>query len=270
MDGSKLPAKGRSAAARSPRPPSPEPLARGGVADPYGPIKTRRISEEIGDRIRQQIAARTLRPGDRLPTERELADMFAVSRMAVREGMRNLETAGLITLRKGRHGGALISDASAKLVTQSIRDMIDLGRASLPMLMEARQHVMDVVVRLACARARPGDLEKLESSLAAMEALTRAGRFEERTLAAIGFHRTLAEATGNHILGAIVEGLSEVMRRFVALAGPRPHDPVIGMLRQLVGQIRDRDADAATETMGRYLQGLQKHLIRTKAARRQA
>ena len=235
-------------------------------APAFGPIRQPRISETIGDRVRQQIAAGELAAGDRLPTERELAEMFAVSRMAVREGLRNLEVAGLITLRKGRHGGAFVSDGSARLVTQSIRDMIDLGRASLPMLTEARRHVMDSVVRLACERATAADFEAMEANLAITEALSAEGRFAERTYTAIEFNRLLAEATGNHILCAIVAGLSEVLRQFVELAGRQPHDPVLDTRRTLIRQLRARDPDAATATMAGYLDGLETHLMRTLPA----
>jgi DNA-binding GntR family transcriptional regulator len=144
----------RSAMGRQSRSRNAETTVSAEAVTPFGPITTRRISEEIGARIRQQIAAGTLPPGARLPTERELSEQFAVSRMAVREGMRNLEVAGLIILKKGRHGGAFVNESSAKLVTQQIRDMIDLGRASLPMLMEARLMVMDMVVRLAAKGPR--------------------------------------------------------------------------------------------------------------------
>jgi DNA-binding FadR family transcriptional regulator len=141
----------------------------------FGPIRLPRISDAIGERVRQQ------RSGDRLPTGRERARMFTVSRMAVREGLRNLELSGLIVLRKGRHDGAFVSDDSAELVTQSIRDMIDLGRASLPVLTEARRHIMDSVVRLACQRAAP-QLAALEANLLATKALTEQGRFRLRPL----------------------------------------------------------------------------------------
>jgi DNA-binding FadR family transcriptional regulator len=233
-----------------------------GNGEAFGPITTRRISEEIGARIRQQIAAGTLQPGTRLPTERELAEQFAVSRMAVREGMRNLEAAGLIVLKKGKYGGAFVNESSAKLVTQQIRDMLDLGRASLPMLMEARLKVMDMVVRLACERATAADFDALESNLEKTEMLTEAGRFEERTFTAIEFNKLLADATRNYILSAIVEGLSEVLRHFIVLSGPRPYDAVVQTRRKLIGQIRDRDADGASATMREYLEEIHQYLIR--------
>lgn len=234
----------------------------------FDPIRLPRISETIGARVREQIAAGQLKPGDRLPTERELAEQFAVSRMAVREGLRTLEGSGLLVLRKGRHGGAFVSDDSAKPVTQSIRDMLQLGRATLPMLTEARRHIMDSVVRLACERATEADFAALEANLTTTEALTAEGRFAERTWTAIEFNQLLAEATGNHILCAIVGALSEVLRQFVERAGRRPHDPVLATRRTLIGQLRARDAAGAAATMSAYLAGLEQHLALTISAKR--
>ncbi len=254
----------RPAPAARLRPAAPHPKPSTAA---FAPIRLPRISETIGERVRQQIASGDLRPGDRLPTERDLAAMLAVSRMAVREGLRNLEVSGLIVLRKGRHGGAFVSDDSAKLVTQSIRDMIDLGRASLPMLTETRRHVMAAVVRLACQRAGTAHFAALEANLATTRALTAEGRFAERTWTAIEFNRLLAEATGNHILCAIVAALSEVLRQFVELAGRQPHDRVLETRRQLIDQLKAGDADAAAATMSHYLDGLEQHLMRTLPSR---
>lgn len=210
--------------------------------------------------MRLQIANGDLKSGDRLPSERELAGFFSVSRMAVREGMRNLEIAGLIVMRKGRNGGAFVSDNSVKLLTQSFNDMIDLGRASLDMLMEVRLHVMDAVVRLACDRATDVDFVALEENIDLTQQLTAAGKFEERTFTAIQFNGLLAQATGNIIFQAIVESLSVILRRSVALAGVRMHDPVIESRRKLLDQLRKRKKADAMATMRTYLEGLHGHL----------
>jgi len=232
------------------------------VVEPFGPITTRRISEEISARIREQISSGAYPPGSRLPTERELSEQFAVSRMAVREGMRTLEVAGLILMKKGRHGGAFVNESSSKLVTQQVRDMIDLGRATLPMLMEARLMIMDMVVRLACERATAADFRILEDNLEKTETLTLAGHIEERSLVAIEFNKLLADATRNPILSALVEGLSEVLRHVIIAAGPRPIDHVVPTRRKLLERLRARDQDGAASVMAQYLRETHSFLLR--------
>src|SRR6476619_4824745 len=71
------------------------------AAPTFEPIRTRRAFEEICDRIRAQIAAGKLRPGDKLPPERELALQLGVGRNALREALRSLEIAGIVRLQKG-------------------------------------------------------------------------------------------------------------------------------------------------------------------------
>jgi DNA-binding FadR family transcriptional regulator len=182
--------------------------------------------------------------------------------MAVREGMRTLESAGLIMMKKGRHGGAFVSETSAKLVSQQIRDMLELGRATLPMLMEARLMMMDVVVRLACQRATAADFRAMEANLEKTVVLTEAGRFVDRTFTAIEFNKILADCTRNDIIGALVEGLSEVLRHFIVLAGPRPFESVVDMRRKLIDQMRARDAEGAAETMRRALEQITTYLVK--------
>ena len=75
------------------------------VLPPFGPVRTRRVFEDICDQIRGQVLGGILRPGDKLPAERELAEQFGVSRTAVREALRSLEIAGVVKLQKGVKGG---------------------------------------------------------------------------------------------------------------------------------------------------------------------
>ena len=240
-----------------------------GPASPpsFKPVRSRRIFEEICASVRQQLITGEIKPGDRLPAERDLAEQFAVSRTAVREAMRALEIAGIVVLRNGRHGGAFITEAGAGQVTRSFQDMLDFGRVSLAKLLEARLLVMDVVVRAACARMTAGDVAKLESNVADTVALTEAGAHEERTLKAVEFSTLLADATGNPVLSAVLEAMASVIRGFVVIAGPPPHDPLVESRRRLIGQLANGDVEAACATMRAYLTDLNEHLLRTERER---
>ncbi|HEY0184057.1 MAG TPA: FCD domain-containing protein [Rhodopila sp.] len=226
-----------------------------------GPTRTRRVFEEICERIRNQLISGQLKPGDRLPSERELADIYAVSRTAVHEALIIMEIVGLLKLKKGRNGGAYISDHSPGLFARSFRDMLDFKHASLGMLLEARAIIQVAVVQTACARATGDDFDRLQRNIDETEALTRAGRFEERTFKAIEFNGILAQATHNTVLATVVEAMSSVLRVFIASAGPQPHDPVIGFRRELLDRMRAHDDEAATTCMAAYFESLNKHLL---------
>ncbi len=243
--------------------PSTGPLA----AKTFQPIKTRRIFEEICDSIREKLVSGELKAGDRLPSERELSDMFHVSRTALREAIRSLEIVGIVELRKGSKGGAFVTRSGASQVTRTFRDMLDFGSVSLATLLEARLLVMDAVVRSACERATAADIAKLKTNIAETIELTRQHRYEERTLKAVEFSTILADSTGNQVMSAILEAMASVIRGFVVLAGPPAHDPIIPSRRRLIDQIAAHDADGASETMRSYLVALNEHLLNTQKAR---
>src|SRR5215469_9109372 len=130
----------------------------------FRPIHTRRAFEEICERIREQLALGVLKPGDKLPPERDLAQQLGVSRNVLREALRSLEMAGVLRLLKGVKGGAFVQKGDTGRMNDVMRDMLSLGTISVRELSEARIHVLDLVVRLACANARPADLDALEAN----------------------------------------------------------------------------------------------------------
>lgn len=250
--------------------PAPRQALAAGAARPFGPIRTRRIFEEICDSVRDKLILGEFKPGDRLPSERDLSEMFAVSRTAVREALRSLEIAGIVDLRKGSKGGAFITGNGVDRVTRTFRDMLDFGRVSLAALLEARLLVMDVVVRTACDRATAEDIAALRTNVADTIALTKAGLYEERTLKAVEFSTVLANSTGNAVMSAILEAMASVIRVFIVVAGPPPHDPVVKSRLRLIEQIEARDADGASQTMRTYLVSLNEHLLAAERTGRAA
>lgn len=235
--------------------------------DQAGPIRTRRVFEEICERIRNQLISGELKPGDRLPPERELAELYVVSRTALREALLILEIIGLLELRKGRSGGAFITERGAGLFTRSFRDLLDFGQASLAMLLDARAVIQIAVVQVACAVGTEADFDRLQQNIDETQALTDQGRFVQRTFKAMEFNNILGQATGNAVLATVVEAMGSVLRDFIASAGPQPHDPVIAARRELLARLRARDPDGAARSLRRYFEGLRAHLLDGKAKR---
>jgi len=236
-------------------------------------IRPRRAFEEICERIRDQLSAGGLKPGDKLPPERELAVQLGVGRNAVREAMRSLEFAGIVELRKGTKGGAFIRQGDPGSMTQVLQDLIHLGSISLDELTEARLHMLEVVVRLACERATVADLDALAANIDRTEAVSATGDAFARLECSREFYRLLVAATQNQALCVLVESLTEVLMKYLRAsvsAGLRMHPDLVDVRRRFLSLLAARDADMAAREMRSHLQGVHRLLTGADANTRRA
>ena len=236
----------------------------------FAPITPQRAFEEIAAQIRTLVAQGKLKPGDRLPPERDLASRFAVSRNTLREALRALELAGMIELRKGATGGAFVLPGSSGVIVNGLRDLYHLGTITPQHLTEARIWLSEVVVRVACERATEADLLALEANVAAAARAHNAGNFAERAALHREFHTILATITRNPIVQITMEGVSEVMAQFIKRIGPSENPFTLPSRRRLLKHLRARDADAAVLEMTRFLQRLQTKYLDLWTARKVA
>jgi DNA-binding FadR family transcriptional regulator len=213
-------------------------------------VKTRRVFEEICEQIRQRLASGALKPGDKLPAERELALEFKVSRPAVREALRTLEISGIVSLLKGVKGGAFIRDGNPALLTQSLQDLMFLGQVSLRSLAEARVLINGVVIGLACERATEEDFQAIEDNIDFIESSDDVGH---RADAGVLFFRLIARATRNEVLMMLVDSLSDIIRYVIDKTGRKARPELVAVRRQILKAMRARDAAAATKAMNQYL-----------------
>ena len=100
-------------------------------------IHSGRISHLIEEQIKQLIFDNHCQVNDKLPAERELAEIFQASRTSVREALRSLEKAGFLTIRKGNKGGAFVSKIDPRLVVDSLNNMIRVGQVSHEEILQA-------------------------------------------------------------------------------------------------------------------------------------
>jgi GntR family transcriptional repressor for pyruvate dehydrogenase complex len=229
----------------------------------FRPIHTRRAFEEICERIREQLALGVLKPGDKLPPERDLAQQLGVSRNVLREALRTLEMAGVLRLQKGVKGGAFIQEGDTSRMNDVMRDMLSLGTISVRELSEARIHVLDLVVRLACANARQPDFEALEANIERTELATSEGRMLDRVECSREFYKLLAMATRNKVIAMIVDSVTEIHMRFVyaKVASSGAATPRLAeKRRQFLSALRARDVLAAARLMRIHLESVQRML----------
>lgn len=218
----------------------------------FDTVRSARLFEEICDQIRGQLSQGKIRPGDKLPPERLLATQFGVGRSAVREALRALEVSGLIELRKGVKGGAFLLEESAPL-TQSMEDMIDLGRVSMHDFTEARILITEVVTRLACERGKKKDFDAIEKDIARLEAAIERGEGRSDTTYITNFYDLLAAATGNQMLRLLTHGIANLLARLIDAKQPPPMKDLGERRRGILKALRARDADKAAKLLTEHL-----------------
>lgn len=221
-----------------------------------------RVFEDFCDHIRTRLARGELRPGDKLPSERDLAEAHGISRAAVREALRNLERGGVIELRRGIKGGTYVRQASPSLVTQSLNDMLSVGGVSIASLTESRAIVQDAVVRLACERGTESDFDRLDESIMLTAQLTREGRTEERRVQLLEFYRLLGCATHNEVMVMLVQALTDIVLQLLANHDAPPRAGAPRAHRQIVQALRERDADRAAGLMADHLNKLHSYFAK--------
>ncbi|MEZ5658453.1 MAG: FadR/GntR family transcriptional regulator [Burkholderiaceae bacterium] len=232
----------------------------------FTPISAARAVDEIAAQVRQMIASGKLRPGSRLPSERDLSASLQVSRNTLREALRTLEHAGLIEMRKGVSGGAFVRTGNASTIITGLTDLYHLGAVSPQQLTDARVWLTETVVRVACERATDEELDQLDANVEQAAQASEAGRFDDRQRLNRAFHVILARSTRNPIIAITMESVMEVLGLFIEKIGPSENAFTIPSRRRFMKHLRNRDAEAASAEMSKHLRRLNtEYLARWKA-----
>lgn len=170
-------------------------------------IKYHRVYEDVIEQIKNLILEGNLSPGDVLPTERELAQSFGISRGTLREAFRILEREGLIEVKPG--GGRYLSKALDVAEDRS-RIMDNIERATIIELLEARELFETGIVELAAKRATEEDIAEIE---AAFEKWGEIDLEEDRSEPDQAFHLSIAKATHNVVLINMIELHMDLLQR---------------------------------------------------------
>jgi GntR family transcriptional regulator, transcriptional repressor for pyruvate dehydrogenase complex len=220
----------------------------------YTPIQSVRVFEQVAEQIEKRILDGELRSGDRLPTERHLAEQFHVSRTAVREAMKILAQKGLVDMRPGR--GTIVIDGANAAMQDSIDLVMKLRLGEVGgsnNLVEVREILEIEIAALAAARATEKEIAAMREAVKIMdESLDDADAF---IAADNHFHEALAQATQNTLIfilvNSIVNLLSEQRKQIFDVEGG-PQRGQIHHKRVLESVIR-RDPQAARDAMRSHL-----------------
>jgi GntR family transcriptional regulator, transcriptional repressor for pyruvate dehydrogenase complex len=204
-----------------------------------------RVFETVRVSILDTIRSGGLLPGDRLESERALADRHSVSRSAVREALRTLESSGVLRFEKGQSGGAFVREHSADGITQSFRDMILLGNMPFGELMRVRLCLLELAVELGAERGLEADFVKLDSNIDATQLAVDTGDPFATIEPVMAFNALLGKASHNPVLMLVIDMLVQIMLELLrSLELPTTID-LITPRRQIVQFMRERNGLAA-------------------------
>lgn len=222
---------------------------------PFQPIKPKKVSSQIAEQIRSSILAGEFAPGDKLPPERELAELFGVSRPSVREALNLLASSGLVESYQG--GGTVVKSLVELSAGNPLSELIKGEQARALDVIEVRKCMEGWTAYYAAQRALPEDLRKLEQIIVEMER-NLAGMIPSQDLDA-NFHVIIAQATHNvvwlHLMQSIFDAMKEFQRgvwRAVYIT-ETDHRLLYQHHRAVFEAIRDRDPERARDEMLAHL-----------------
>jgi GntR family transcriptional repressor for pyruvate dehydrogenase complex len=219
----------------------------------FDPLVPQPAYGRVAAAIEQKILARSLRPGDLLPTETDLARQFGVNRSTVREALRRLESSGLV----GREAGAKrlrVTRPGHADTASRVSRALTLDEVTFIELWEAMLAVAPRTAALAAAHAGAEALAALEGDIAALEA---ARGSEAAVAGVVSFFSTLAAASGNRVLVLAMQPVTRLLapslRRMIDRV-PQGRSRIVVAQRCIVEALRKGDAAEAETWMNRHVQ----------------
>src|SRR5574341_1214063 len=225
-------------------------------------VKQTRLYQDIVGQIQGLLADGRLKPGHQLPSERELSELFQVSRASVREALRALESMGFIEIRSGE--GTYVASTVESFLSP-LAFAIQEERDALREIFEARMILEPEIASLAAERASPSEVRQLEVVLE--EQARQIARGETGVEADSAFHSALARAAKNKVFlrlnDAMVQSLRETRERSLQIDG-RPARSLAGH-RKILKAIRARDPGKARKAMLEHLEAIERNILRLRA-----
>ena len=218
------------------------------------PITRPNVYQLVADRLMAEIVAGGLAEGDPVPSEKELSERYGVGRSSVREGLRMLESQGVIEL-SGRGTYAVGSRQGA--IARALRTLLTLGEATLLELHDLRRSIEVEVGAQAALRRTEADIAALEAALAEMAATRH--NLPHALDADLAFHLAMARASHNGALIAAITGVREVLRGLIA-ERVIDLDEALHQHRDILDQIIRGDADKARASVATHMEWISQNL----------
>jgi GntR family transcriptional regulator, transcriptional repressor for pyruvate dehydrogenase complex len=221
-------------------------------------VRRNKVYEDVARQI-ERLILKKLKPGDKLPSERELSEMLGVSRSSIRDAIRSLELVGMVEPRQGT--GTIVKEISADAVANPFANALKRRKELVAELIDFRKMLEPPLAARAATHASAEEMTEMEEILRRQEEKQNQGdaAVDEDT----DFHYSVALASDNSVVLKVIDILMEQLRdtraRSLQVEG-RPQKSLLGH-RRILAAIKHRDAEAAKAAMLRHIEDVEEMVL---------
>jgi GntR family transcriptional repressor for pyruvate dehydrogenase complex len=232
-------------------------------------VKSNKVSEHIVEQIRKAIFDGTLRPGDKLPPERELTKNFKVSKATLREAMRSLEVLGFLDIRKGVSGGGFVTEVDMKKARDSFINFLHFKNLSLNNLTEVRLILESHIAEKAAVAITEDDLKGLKKLIEECEYVLKHDIPIESRKNEIEFHRIIGSVTGNPILMFILDFVEDLLidTKEILQPGKEFSKKVLNAHKRIYKALLEKNSKKVKQEMIKHIREVERDLITIQKAK---
>ena len=222
----------------------------------FPPVVKEKLSDVVTKSIKDAILQGKMKPGEKIPTEHELVEQFQVSRIVVREALKNLEAIGLLVIKRG--SGMFVAEAGTKTTTDAFLTALVMQHVDMEEITEARIHIEPMIVALAAKKRTTANLNNLNKNIKETQKLIDSKKPAKSKN--IEFHILISECTQNK---AIMLSIQALLYSLEQLDPPRDGYPkrdsaALRFHKELFETIKKKDSEQAMNLMREHLVSVQK------------
>jgi GntR family transcriptional regulator, transcriptional repressor for pyruvate dehydrogenase complex len=231
----------------------PEP-----IQSDFEVVRRHKVYEAVAEQI-ERLILRKLKPGDKLPSERELAEMLQVSRSSIRDAIRSLELVGLVEPRQG--AGTIVRERSADSSITPFSNALKRRQELVSELLDFRKMLEPPLAARAAAHVSLDDISEMEEILQRQEGKLSLG--EPAIAEDAEFHYSVALASGNSVVLKVLDILMDLLRdtRERSLQVPGRQQKSLAGHRRILAAIKRHDAEAARSAMRRHIEDIEEIVL---------
>lgn len=226
----------------------------------FVPTKNGKVSSMIAEQLKSAILNGTFMSGDKLPSERELADRFQASRISIREAVGGLVGCGLLEVRHG--SGVFVAEIDSKPMSDSLFSILRYQGTTINELTEARIILEPPISKLAAEKITPEKILRLEQNIKETKELVKSNP-SLASVKNIEFHAIISEATGNSVVALTMQTLFSVVRQMTLEIGNDitrrkiVTSQAIKSHENIVEAIKERDTERVYQLMLEHISEIQ-------------